>query len=54
VKSDLEKMNKRRMPMEDGRRHIIFYTFGDNESEESNRPPLDTETQRKPEKSKEK
>ncbi|HEX8265085.1 MAG TPA: hypothetical protein VF596_06635 [Pyrinomonadaceae bacterium] len=54
MKSDLEKMNKRRVLMEDGRRHIIFYTFGDNESEESNRQPRATETQRKQEKSKEK
>jgi hypothetical protein len=55
VESKLEKMNKRRAPMEDGRRHIFFYTFDDNESEESNHPPRDTEIQSEnEEKSKEK
>ncbi|HEX9930021.1 MAG TPA: hypothetical protein VGB02_15925 [Pyrinomonadaceae bacterium] len=54
MESKLEKMNKRRVQMEDGRRHIFFYTFDDNESEESNRQPRDTGAQREQEKSKEK
>jgi hypothetical protein len=54
VKSDLEKMNKRRELMEDGRRDIIFYTFGSENLEESNHPLRDTETQKKQEKPKEK
>ncbi len=44
-------MNKRRELMEDGRRHIIFYTFGEGNSNEINRG--DTEGQRKQEESKE-
>jgi hypothetical protein len=41
--TSLEKMNKRRELMEDGRRYIIFYTFG---LEDLNSPPHDTETQK--------
>ncbi len=52
MNNELEKMNKRRVLMEDGRRHIIFYTFGAENSEEENRK--DTKAQRKQEKSEEK
>jgi hypothetical protein len=38
VQDKLEKMNKRPVPMEDGRRHIIFYTFGEDESDRADTP----------------
>lgn len=41
--TNLEKMNKRRELMEDGRRYIIFYTFG---SEDLNSSPREIETQK--------
>jgi hypothetical protein len=52
VESELEKMNKRRAPMEDGRRHIIFYTFGAENKDELNR--RDAETPREKSKTKKK
>lgn len=30
------EMRKRREPMADGRRYIIYYTFGDDETKSSN------------------
>jgi hypothetical protein len=42
VQDKLEKMNKRPVPMEDGRRQIIFYTFEEDEPDRS-----DTETEKK-------
>jgi len=42
VESKLEKMNKRRIQMEDGRRHIIFYTFGAENKDEFNRRDAET------------
>ena len=35
--TNLEKMNKRRVLMEDKRRYIIFYTFGDEPEQEDKR-----------------
>jgi hypothetical protein len=42
VESKLEKMNKRRVQMEDRRRHIIFYTFGAENKDELNRRDAET------------
>ena len=36
--TNLEKMNKRRELMEDKRRYIIYYTFGDEAKEENSAP----------------
>jgi hypothetical protein len=35
-------MNKRRELMPDGRRHIIFYTFGEEKKDELNRRDVET------------
>ena len=43
-KTNLEKMNKRRVLMEDKRRYIIFYTFGDEPEEKGSENSVQTQS----------